>query len=79
VAGGNASIGFVALSQIRLLRDSTRGSCWIVPQSYYSPILQQAILLKRDVERKKAEAFLTFLREPDGVKVIRKYGYTAGE
>lgn len=69
---GNAEIGFVALSQ---LMPNAGGSRWLVPQSLYSEIRQDAVLLKSSAGNEAATAFLTFLKSPEARAVIEKYGY----
>jgi molybdate transport system substrate-binding protein len=66
---GSAELGFVALSQVYKLN---KGSRWVVPAGDYTPIDQQAILLKDSPE---GRAWLAFLRSPEGVKIITSYGY----
>ncbi len=68
----NAEVGFVALSQ---LFDITGGARWEVPQSLYSPIHQDAVLLKRGAKDEAAIAFLKFLEGPEARAVIEKFGY----
>ncbi len=72
VETGNAELGFVALSQ---LRGSTTGSRWLVPQELYSPIRQDAVLLKNGASNEAATGFVTFLRGPEARAIIEKYGY----
>ncbi|MGA9659408.1 MAG: molybdate ABC transporter substrate-binding protein [Asticcacaulis sp.] len=72
VDSGAAELGFVALSQVTPL---TKGSVWPVPKSAYRPIAQQAILLKTGKDNPAARAFLTFLKGPQAVKIIKTYGY----
>jgi molybdate transport system substrate-binding protein len=69
---GNAELGFVALSQVA--RNSA-GSRWIVPQNLYTPIRQDAVLLKKGADNVAATAFLAFLKGPDARAIIEKYGY----
>ncbi len=69
---GNAELGFVALSQ---LASNASGSSWVVPQSLYSPIRQDAVLLKKGAGNPAAVAFLAFLKGPDASQIIEKYGY----
>jgi len=69
---GNAELGFVALSQ---LKDVTAGSRWVVPQNLYSPIKQDAVLLKKGAGNEAAVAFMTFLKGPEATTIIKKYGY----
>jgi molybdate transport system substrate-binding protein len=69
---GNAELGFVALSQ---LKDVTAGTRWMVPQTLYSPIKQDAVLLKKGQGNEAATAFMTFLKGPEATAIIKKYGY----
>ena len=75
VQTGNAEIGFVALSQVI---DDTAGSKWMVPQNLYSPIRQDAVLLKKGESNEAATGFLSFLKGPQATAIIRKYGYEVG-
>jgi len=69
---GNAELGFVALSQ---LAGRSEGSRWEVPQSLYTPIRQDAVLLKHGAGNQVATAFLQFLRSPEATAIIKRYGY----
>ncbi|MFT3996706.1 MAG: molybdate ABC transporter substrate-binding protein [Asticcacaulis sp.] len=71
VATGAAELGFVALSQVQ----SKSGSSWLVPANLYSPIDQQAVLLKTGANNPAARAYMAFLRSPEAVKIIRSHGY----
>jgi molybdate transport system substrate-binding protein len=73
---GNAELGFVALSQAI---GKNPKSMWLVPQSLYSPIRQDAVLLMKGVENEAARAFISFLKSPDAIKIIEKYGYAASD
>lgn len=75
VDSGNAELGFVALSQ---LAGKTEGSRWLVPQALYTPIRQDAVLLKKGESNEAAKAFLAFLKGPQARAVIEKYGYAMG-
>lgn len=72
VQSGNARLGFVALSQIHQPGRPSKGSCWIIPQALYSPIEQQAVLLK---DNPAAREFLAFVKKPKALKTIEAYGY----
>ena len=72
VATGNAELGFVALSQVI---NEPGGSRWLVPASNHAPIEQQAVLLKTGEKNEAARAFLTFLKSPAAIKIIKRYGY----
>lgn len=75
VATGNAELGFVALSQAI---GAGRGQWWTVPAADYAPINQGAILLAAGRSNAAARAYLDFLRGPEALAVIRKYGYAVG-
>jgi molybdate transport system substrate-binding protein len=73
-ASGNASCAFVALSQLRI--EGTGGSSWKVPQNLYTPLHQEAILLKPAANSSAAAAFLAWLdRDPAVLAQLRKAGY----
>jgi molybdate transport system substrate-binding protein len=72
VETGNAELGFVALSQVA---GGQKGSRWLVPQSLYRPIRQDAVLLDKGKASDAARAFLAFLKGPEARAVIERYGY----
>lgn len=74
VASGNAELGFVALSQV-VENGAGWGSTWRVPENLYTPILQDAVLLKQGEQNLYAKAFYAFLKSPTAVKIIQSYGY----
>jgi molybdate transport system substrate-binding protein len=71
VASGNAELGFVALSQVL----DRSGSRWEVPQDLYTPIRQQAVLLKPGETNAAAKGFLDYLRSEPAREIIRAAGY----
>ena len=72
----NAEVGFVALAQVAFIDG---GSRWVVPHRLHSPILQDAVLLKRGEGNAAARAFLEFLAGKEARVVIEKFGYGIGE
>lgn len=72
---GNAELGFIALSQ---LTGVNSGSRWLVPQTLYTPILQDAVLLKKGASNEAATGFMAFLKGPEARAIIEKYGYEVG-
>ena len=72
VATGNAELGFVALSQ---LDGNDKGSRWIVPQEDYTPIRQDAVLLKSGAANPAAVAFMAFMKGDTARRIIERYGY----
>lgn len=74
-ASGNAELGFVALSQVMQDGKLINGSMWQVPTSLYTPIRQDAALLKHGADNAAARALLDYLRTPAAQAAIRSYGY----
>jgi molybdate transport system substrate-binding protein len=68
----NAEVGFVALSQ---LYGVTAGTRWEVPPNLYSPIRQDAVLLKTGADSEASKAFLDFLKGPEARAIIERFGY----
>jgi len=75
VSTGNVEVGFVAYSQIRDPGKPTTGSFWLVPQTLYAPIRQDAVLLARAQGNQAARQFLDFLRGAPAREMIQAYGY----
>lgn len=75
VASGNVELGFVALSQIQESGKAATGSHWLVPQSLYDPIRQDAVLLARGSSNAAARMFLEFLRSAAARELVRSSGY----
>jgi len=73
VSSGNAALGFVAYSQIKRPRQSVSGSYWLVPESLYTPIEQQAVLLR---EGTAARAFLAFIQGDEARQTLHGFGYS---
>lgn len=72
IDSANAELGFVALSQVI---DKPAPQVWAAPAELYSPILQDAVLLKTGEAEPAAKAFLEFLQSDEGKAIIHKYGY----
>lgn len=77
VKTGNADIGFVAMSQVYRDGKLTSGSGWVVPDTLYGKIEQNAVVLKNGREQAAAREFLAFLRGPEAVAIKASYGYGA--
>lgn len=75
VASGNASLGFLAKSQIGNARLPEASCLWEVPPDLHDPIEQQAILLERATHNPVARDFLEFLRGDPGRAIIARNGY----
>ncbi len=75
VASGNATLGFVALSQVLQDGRIAQGSAWVVPASMYPPIRQDAVLLNPGKGHEAATALLRYLQGEPARAVIRAHGY----
>ena len=71
VKSENADLGFLAYSQV-LQAGLSEGSMWEVPQSYYRPIEQQVVLLKKS---EAASEFIDFIKSNQIKTLISNYGY----
>ncbi|MDX2504663.1 MAG: molybdate ABC transporter substrate-binding protein, partial [Gammaproteobacteria bacterium] len=72
IKSSNAELGFVSFSQVKRPGQPVEGSLWAVPQALYTPIEQQAVLLK---DSAAAHAFLSFVKSPESLHIIRSFGY----
>lgn len=75
VSTGNAELGFVALSQVYQDGKLSSGSAWIVPETMYDPIRQDALILKPGANNPAAAALVEYLKGPEAAKVIESFGY----
>jgi len=75
VSTGNAELGLVAWSQVTVPGQQARGSHWVVPERLYSPIRQDAALLRRGQGQEAAEALMRFLRSAPARHIIQTWGY----
>jgi molybdate transport system substrate-binding protein len=74
-ASGNATLGLIAAAQALDLRLPEATCEWPVPTSAYTPIEQQAVLLKRAKENQAAVAFVAYLQSSAGMDLIERAGY----
>ncbi|GLS14910.1 molybdate ABC transporter substrate-binding protein [Hydrogenophaga electricum] len=75
VKTGNADVGFVAMAQVLQGGKLKEGSMWVIPQTHYDTIRQDAVLLKRGEQNEAAKALLKLLQSPNIKDLIRSYGY----
>ena len=72
VKSGSAELGFIAYSQIKRPSHPVTGSLWIPPESLYTPINQQAVLLK---DKPAARQFMRFIKTDSAQQLIQSFGY----
>ena len=72
VRSENAELGFVSYSQILDPMFNLGGSFWLVSQSLYKPIAQQAVLLR---DSSLGKEFMKFMQTDKALNIIKKNGY----
>jgi molybdate transport system substrate-binding protein len=72
---GNAEIGFTALSLAMSYDMSSKGSYFIVPDRYYTPIEQTCLLIKTPNPTSEAVLFQKFILSAAAKVIWKKYGY----
>ncbi len=75
VASGNADLGFVALSQLLSADRSSKGSWGVVPPALYTPLVQDAVLLKQGQSNEAALALMGFLKGDKARALMRVHGH----
>jgi len=76
VVSGNAELGFIARSQAIDISSKTKGSIWLVPQDYYEPLKQEAVILSKGKDNPAATDFMEFLKGKEAREVISRNGYS---
>lgn len=74
VNSGNADVGMVALSSV-LDTELSDKHYYIVPEKYYSPLRQDAIILSSTKNEAHAREFIDFVQSDDAKAIIRNNGY----
>jgi molybdate transport system substrate-binding protein len=72
VVSGNAELGFVARAQLAAPGQDFDGSAWTPPRELYTPIEQQAVLLR---DSAAGRAFMTYMTGEEALRILRDYGY----
>lgn len=75
VASQNAKLGFVALSQILDPKNKLEGKRWDVPETFYDPLKQDLVILKKGKNNPGANALWEYLKSNAAKLIIKKYGY----
>ncbi|WP_119304683.1 molybdate ABC transporter substrate-binding protein [Dongia deserti] len=72
---GAAQMGFIATSAIESPGSAPKGSRYDVPQALFTPIKQDAVLLKAGDGNAAAIAFLDYLKGDKAKAIIASFGY----
>ena len=75
VATGNASIGFIAKSQLGAPQLPEAACTRELPPSSYSSLEQQAVLLARAADNESALRFIEYLRSEAAYEILARHGY----
>jgi len=75
VASGAPALGIVTLSQVYANGKLSRGSAWLIPQSLYDPIRQQAVILDEGRNNPTARSFQFYLKGSKAGSILLGYGY----
>ncbi|MCW0205937.1 Molybdate-binding periplasmic protein [Achromobacter veterisilvae] len=75
VAAGGPDLGIVTLSQVYANGKLARGSAWLIPQSLYDPIRQQAVILDDGRNNPTARSFQFYLKGSKAGSILLAYGY----
>jgi molybdate transport system substrate-binding protein len=75
VESGNADAGIIALSLALAPAMKTKGRYFEIPFADYPPIIQAAMILKAAHDKQAARQFLDFLKQPQGVALMERYGF----
>ena len=77
---GQAELGLIAWSQVCRDGKLSKGSAWLVPADLYSPIMQDAVILKGAEDNTAVQAFADYLKNsPKAREIILSYGYALPE
>lgn len=74
VRSGNAQLGLISVSQLKTLQP--HGSWWLPPQTSYTTIDQQMVLL---TDKPAAKAFWVYIGSQEAQKIITEFGYDLPE
>ncbi len=79
VATGNATLGLIALSQVKGGLPITASCSWDVPLTMHTALDQQAVLLSASKHRDAAQRFMSFLQTEQVATILENHGYTVSE
>lgn len=79
VVTGNATLGLIALSQVKGGLPVDASCSWNVPSAMHTAIEQQAVLLASSDNADAARRFMTFLQSAQVTTLLERRGYTVPE
>jgi molybdate transport system substrate-binding protein len=79
VESGNADVGIIALSLALAPAMADKGKYFEIPQDLYPPLDQGAIVIKASQKKEQAKQFLAYLKTPESVALLQRYGFKLPE
>jgi molybdate transport system substrate-binding protein len=72
---GAAQVGILALALALSPTLKSSGTYVDIPESWYPPIEQAAIVLASSRQKPVAQQFIDYLKEPDSVRILQSFGF----
>jgi molybdate transport system substrate-binding protein len=72
---GSADVGVLALSLALSPTLKSSGTYIEIPEAWYPPIEQAAVVLASSRRKVLARQFIDFLKQPAGVRILQSYGF----
>ena len=79
VESGNAQVGIVALSLALAPAMHGKGRYWGIPVDAYPLLNQAVVILAHSAHKRDAAAFLEYLKTPEAIAVLQRYGFAVPE
>jgi molybdate transport system substrate-binding protein len=75
VESGNADAGILALSLVVSPAMKDKGRAWNIPENFYSPIQQGAVVVRAAANPQGARQFLDYIKLPATAALLERYGF----
>src|SRR5260221_9700422 len=72
---GSADVGVLALALAHSSALESSGVYFGIPESWYPPIEQAAVVLASSRQKTLARQFIEYLKKPDSVRILRSFGF----
>jgi len=72
---GSADVGVLALALALSPTLKSSGTYVEIPESWYPPIEQAAVVLAASRQKPLAQQFVDYLKKPDSVRILRSFGF----
>jgi len=72
---GAAEVGLLALALALSPALKSSGTYVDIPESWYPPIEQAAVVLTSSRQKSLARQFIDYLKKPDSVRILQSYGF----